>query len=81
MKGFLHLVCEHHVEQTAIKPISFLNKPPSDDDTLPNVLKYAVKDTTCLGLTTCFVKMDRPLYFKSREVVASFPSDLLLNKI
>lgn len=81
-KGFMHLVCEqHHVEKTVIIPISFINSPPSDDDTLYTALKYDVEDANRLGLTTCFVTMDQPLYLKSWEIVASFPNDPLLNKI
>lgn len=81
-KGFMQLVCESvNSDKSCVKPLPFINSPPSDFNTVFTALKYAATDCNQQGLNSCFVTFDQPLYIKAREITSSLSDDHLFKTI
>lgn len=81
-KGFIQSVCiSVNSDKSAVKPLPFINSPPSDYDTVFTALKYAATDSHQQGCKTCFITFDQPLYIKARDIVCSMTNDPLFQTI
>lgn len=56
-------------QKADINFLPFVNLPPSSLDCINLVLIYAAEKCKKLGLKTCFVTFDQPLYIKARNIV------------
>ncbi|GBM60039.1 hypothetical protein AVEN_147601-1 [Araneus ventricosus] len=67
----MQLVCESiKTAKSAVKPLPFINSPPSDASTLYTALKYSAEDNLQQSSKICLVSFDQPLYIKPRENVS-----------
>ncbi|GBN46390.1 hypothetical protein AVEN_23270-1 [Araneus ventricosus] len=81
-KGFMHLVCESiKTDESAVKPLPFINSPPSDPNTLYTAFKYAAEDNLQQSSKICLVTFDQPLYVKAREIVGLMSDDPLFRTV
>lgn len=66
-------------DTSRINFLPFVNGTPSDYSTLYTAIKHSISEAEALGLRTCILTFDQPLYAKSRDiVVASSLTDQLL---
>jgi hypothetical protein len=68
--GFMEAITDSQEYQRAhINYLPFVNLPPSSFDYINSVLIFAADESKKLGLKTCFVTFDQPLYIKARNIV------------
>lgn len=74
--GFMEMYYKSdEFSKSRVIPLPFVNAPPSDYDTIFTVLIEAAEKCKFYKQKTCFVTFDQPLYYKSREILASVNVD------
>ncbi|CAH0757850.1 unnamed protein product [Diatraea saccharalis] len=61
--------------------LPFINAPSSDYNTIYTSLKVAAENSRNIGMQTCIVTFDQPLYYKSQEILHSSKDDALKNVV
>ncbi|GBM64300.1 hypothetical protein AVEN_189106-1 [Araneus ventricosus] len=78
----MQLVCESiKTDKSAVKPLPFINSPPSGANTLYTALKYVAEDNLQQSSKICLVTFDQPLYVKAREIVGLMSDDPLFRTV
>lgn len=68
-----NITSEKSYEISVIEFLPFIYSPPSDIKTLFTAMRKSCDEAKKLGMKTCIITFDQPLYFKARAILAAVP--------